>query len=64
MAEKVIKIVFWAPQKSHKTLSLIGKTHMRKTNAQNLIKPVANEDFLSKNRKMASEMIKKHYVYR
>ena len=32
---------------------------MEKTNAQNLIKPVENEDFLSKNRKMASEMIKK-----
>ncbi len=37
-----------APQKSQKTLRLIGKTHMEKTNAQNLIKPVENEDFLSK----------------
>ncbi len=52
------------PPKSQKTLGLIGKTHMEKTNAQNLIKPVGNEDFLSQNRKMASEMIKKHYVYR
>ena len=47
------------PQKSQKTLRLIGKTHMEKTNAQNLIKPVENEDFLSQNRKMASKMIKK-----
>ena len=47
------------PSEIAKTLSLIGKTHMRKTNAQNLIKPVENEDFLSPNRKMASKMIKK-----
>ena len=59
MAQKVIKIAFWAPQKSQKPLSLIGKTHMEKTNAQNLIKPVEYEDFLSQNRKMASKMIKK-----
>ena len=32
---------------------------MEKTNAQNLIKPVENEDFLSNNRKMASGIIKK-----
>ena len=32
---------------------------MEKTNAQNLIKPVENDDFLSQNRKIASEMIKK-----
>ena len=42
-----------------KTLGLIGKTHTEKTNAQNLIKPVENEAFLSQNRKMASKMIKK-----
>ena len=52
------------PSEIAKTLSLIGKTRMEKTNAQNLIKPVENEDFLSQNRKMASKMIKKHYVYR
>ncbi len=61
---KVVKIAFRAPQKSQKTLSLIGKTHMEKTNAQNLIKPVENEDFLSRNRELASKMVKKHYVYR
>jgi len=61
---KVVKIAFRAPQKSQKTCSLIGKTHTGKPNAQNLIKPVENEDFWSKNRKMASKMIKKHYVYR
>ena len=57
--QKVVKIELRAPQKSQNTLSLIGKTHMEKTNAQNLIKPVENEDLLSQNRKMASEMIKK-----
>ncbi len=31
---------------------------------ENLIKPVENEYFLSKNRKMASKIMKKHYVYR
>ena len=55
----MVKIALRAPQKSQKTLSLIGKTHMEKTNAQNLIKPVEYEDFLSQNRKMASKMIKK-----
>ena len=42
-----------------KTLGLIGKTHTENPNAQNLIKPVENEDFLSQNRKMVSKMIKK-----
>ena len=46
-------------QKTQETLGFIGKTHMEKTNAKNLIKPVENEDFLSPERKMASEMIKK-----
>jgi hypothetical protein len=37
---------------------------MEKTDAQNLIKPDEIEDFVSQNRKMASKMMKKHYVYR
>ena len=36
---------------------------MEKTNAQNLIKPVEYEDFLSQNRKMASKMIKKSITF-
>ncbi len=36
---------------------------MGKTNAQNLIKPVEYEDFLSQNRKMASKMIKKSITF-
>ena len=56
---RIIKIAFRAAQNRKETLGFIGKTHMEKTNAQNLIKPVEYEDFLSQNRKMASKMIKK-----
>ena len=57
--QKVVKIELRAPQKSQNTLSLIGKTHMEKTNAQNLIKPVEYEDFRSRFCKTASKSIKK-----
>ncbi len=33
------------PSEIAKTLGVIGKTHMEKINAQNLIKPIENEDF-------------------
>ncbi len=36
------------PSEIAKTLSLIGKTHMEKTNAPNLIKPVEGMNLLSK----------------
>ena len=42
---KGVKIAFRDPQKSQNTFSLIGKTNMEKTSAENLIKPVVYEDF-------------------
>ena len=53
--------------RTQKTLKTIGKTtfwSIRKCLWKYLIKPVENEDFLSRNRKMASGMIKKHYKIR
>ena len=41
-----------------KTLGAIGKTHMEKINAQNLIKPMENEDFRAPFSKKDLEMIK------
>ena len=57
------RVTLWrpkGPQKSQKTLGLIGKTHMEKTNAQNLIKPVDHEDFRGSFLKMDRKVSKKH----
>ena len=61
--QKGVKIAFRDPQKSQKTFSLIGKTNMEKTSAENLIKPVVYEDFWSPFRKKGPKSIKKHYVF-